>query len=132
MSDLGFQPHDEARHARDRHDQAVDDSARHADPERDEKHDRQRDVRMVHVQHAGRVGGDAEHRPDREVDVARNDDDRLADREQGDDRRARKNLLDVRRAEEEVVVDRRRADDDDQREHDAELTEAQEQLREHV
>ena len=73
-----------------------------------EKDDGERDVRVVHVQHAGRVGGDPEDRPDREVDVPGDDDDRLADREQRDDRGAREDLLEVRGAEEEVVVERRR------------------------
>ncbi len=83
---------------------------------------------MVHVEHPGRVRRDAEHGADREVDVARDDHDRLADREQRDDRRAREDLLDVRRAEEVRIVDRGRADDEHEREHDAELAEAQQRL----
>ena len=44
--------------------------------------DQDRDVRMALEEQAGRVGGEAEHRADREVDVARDDHHRLADREQ--------------------------------------------------
>ena len=63
-----------------------------------------------HERRAGHAGGgrtarrpvrrEAEHRADREVDVARDDHDRLADREQRDDRRAREQLLQARRADE--------------------------------
>ena len=45
---------------------------------------------------------------------------------------AGEDLLDVRGAEEEVVVDRGRADDDHEREHDAELAEAEQELRDRV
>ena len=87
---------------------------------------------MVHVQHPGRVRGDPEDRPDREVDVPGDDDDRLADREQRDDGGAREDLLDVRGAEEEMVVERGPADHDHEREDDAELSEPQEELGERV
>src|SRR2546423_12782630 len=87
---------------------------------------------MMRVEHPDRVRGDAEHRADREVDVSRDDDDGFADREQGDDRGAREQLLDARGAEEEVVVDRGRTDDDHQREDDAELPEAEQKLRDVV
>ena len=83
-------------------------------------------MRVVHVEHTGRIRGDAEHRPDREVDVPGDDHDRLADCEQGDDRRARKDLLHVRRTEEVRIVDRRRGDDNDESENDAELTKPEE------
>ena len=86
-------------------------------------------MRMVHVELTGRICGDAEHRSDGKVDVARDDDDGLPDREKSDDRCARKDLLHIRRAEEEVIVDRRRTDHEHECEHDAELTEAEHRLR---
>src|SRR5262249_48385442 len=67
-----------------------------------------------------------------EGEVSRDDQHRLADRAQRDDRSGGEDLLDVRRAEEAVVVDRRRRDDDREREHDPELAEAEEELGERV
>ena len=49
---------------------------------RDENDDQDRDVRMLDEEHPDGVGGEAENRADREVDVARDDHHRLADREQ--------------------------------------------------
>ena len=94
-------------------------------PSRHDEDEHQRDVRVVAEQDAGGVGRDAEHRPDREVDVAGDDHDRLADREERDDRRTREQLLHARGAEEVGVVDGRRADDEDEGEDDPELAEAQ-------
>ena len=60
---------------------------------------------VVGEQHAGREGGDAEHRADREVDVAGDDDDRLADREQRDDRDVEQDVAQVLRVEEARLGD---------------------------
>ena len=67
---------------------------------------------MAGVELTGRISGNAEHRPDREVDVACDDDDSLADREERDDGRGGQHLLDVREAEEPVIVDRRSTHDE--------------------
>ena len=122
----------EARHAGDGDDRAVDDPAGHADAEPGEHDDQDRDVRMPLEEQAGGVGGQAEHGADREVDVARDDHHRLADREQADDRRAADDLLQVRRAHEVRVVDRGHEDDERERQHDPELAEAEHELGERV
>ena len=57
--------------------------------------DQDRRCRVVLEEVADDVGGQAEHRADRQVDVAGDDDHRLADAEQGDERGAGEQLLDA-------------------------------------
>ena len=64
---------------------------------------------MVDEQPAGEVGREAEDRADREVDVAGDDHDRLADREEQQDRRREQQVAQAVGAEQEGrVLDRGR------------------------
>src|SRR3954452_24450289 len=78
----GGQGHDEARHVQQSGDGAVDrtDEGADADAERIRKVDGR--VGVVHEQVAGHVGREAQHRTDGQVDVACDDDHRLARTEQ--------------------------------------------------
>src|SRR5262245_54970760 len=120
--------HDEARHARDRHDRPLDDPPAEPDERRDQEDDDGRDVLVVDEHDAGRVGGDADDRADGQVHVAGDDDQRLPDGEQADDRGAGEDLLEARDLDEPWVLDRRRPDHERERHQDAELAEAQERL----
>ena len=82
------QRHDQAGDAGERDDRPVDRTEAGADRQREQENDRHRDVRVMPVERPACVRRDAEHRSDREVDVAGDHDDGLADREQRDDRRA--------------------------------------------
>src|SRR3954452_1156802 len=117
----------ERRHARERDHRAVQQAEERAEQDPGGERDRDRDV-VVGEQDAGRERGDAEHRADREVDVARDHDDRLADRQQRDDRDIEQDVADVLGVE-EARVDRRRAEDDDREDADeADLARADERV----
>ena len=103
----------------DGHPRPRDHHAVHQPEERAEQHpadEHERDRHAVVGEHdAGRERGDAEDRADAEVDVARDDDDRLADREQRHDRDVEQDVAQVLRVEEARLGD---ADaDHEDREH---------------
>ena len=122
------QGHHQARDAEHRGDESVDRADRRADDEAEGERDQDRRAGMVAEEHADRVGGQSEHRPDRQVDVARDDHHRLADAEQGDERGPGEQLLDARLVGEVGVLDRGQAEHDEQGEHQAGLAGAQQQL----
>ena len=103
-------------------------AAGHADRESGEEHQRDWDARMG----AEEVGGDerrqADHRPDREIDVARQDDHRLAQREQGEDRRVHQDELDVREVDEARLDARGHDHEQCQHRDDSELAHAEDEV----
>ena len=105
----------EARDPPDRRQRPVHDPARDADADADEERDhdrgRARDPVQVAEHRPRRVGGQAEHGADRQVDVPRDDDHRLAEREQGQDRPVAEDDVDLLAAEEPRL---HRGRDDDQ------------------
>src|SRR4051794_36592018 len=107
---------DQRWHAGQRHHRAVQQPEERAEEDAGGEGDGDRDV-VVGEEHAGRERADPEHRADGQVDVARDDDDRLADREQRDDRDVEQDVADVLRVE-EARVDGRRAQDDDREDAD--------------
>src|SRR3954454_10566071 len=120
---------DQRWHAGQRHHRAVQQPEERAEEDAGGEGDGDRDV-VVGEEHAGRERADPEHRADGQVDVARDDDDRLADREQRDDRDVEQDVADVLRVE-EARVDGRRAQDDDREDADeARLAGADERVHE--
>ena len=88
----------------------------------EQEHDDDRDAGQVDEQPTGQVGGQAEDRADRQVDVAGDDDDRLADGDEHEDRRREQQVAPAVGAEQEVrVLGRRHDDDEDEGEEDAGL-----------
>ena len=80
-----------------------------------------RRVRVVDEEVTDEVGRQPEDRPDREVDVPRDDDERLSRAEQGDQRGSGEQLLDARPVGEGVVLPRGQHEHEDDRDDDAEL-----------
>ena len=80
----------------------------------------------------GEVGGEAEHRAHRQVDVPGEHDHRLADREQREHGRVEQDELELRQAE-EARLDRRRHDHEQQEDgDDPELPDPEDQVDEAV
>ena len=92
--------------------QAVDGAKPGADEQPDDDGQPDREIGVVAEDVADDVGDQADRRGDRKVDVARQDDQRLADGDDGDDRDGNKDLADVAGAEVAGCLD---ADDDDDR-----------------
>ena len=76
---------------------------------------------MVAEEIGGQERRQAQHRADRQVDVAREDDHRLAEREQREDRRVDEDELDVREVEEARLDARGHEHEQDEHGDDAEL-----------
>ncbi len=122
------QGHHQARDAEDGGDESVDRADRRADDDAEGERDQDRRAGMVAEEHADRVGGQSEHRPERQVDVAGDDHHRLADAEEGDERGPGEQLLDARLVGEVRVLDRGQPEHDEQGEHEAGLAGTQQQL----
>ena len=116
----------ERRHLAVRHQQSVDQAEDRAEQQAggDHRHDRQ--ARVVDEEAAGEVGGERHHRADRQVDVAGDDHDALADGQQHQDRRVQQEVAPAVGAEEEaVVLAGREHDDRDQDQEDRQLAGAE-------
>jgi hypothetical protein len=85
---------------------------------------------MRREQVAGHEGGEAEDRADRQVDVARDDDERLAGGQDREDRRVQREVAQGVGLDEPRLHDRGHGDQDREGGDDAELADAEHPLRE--
>src|SRR5215207_5113687 len=120
--------HDERGHLPPRHEDPVEQPARRPERDAEQEHDRQRKAGMLRQQVPGEVGAQPEHRADREVDVARDEHERLAGGEDREDRRVEREIAQRVGLDEARLEDR--GDRDQQREchDDAELADAEHPL----
>jgi hypothetical protein len=89
------------------------------EPHGEDDHNRRAARRLERV--AGHEGGQAHDRADREIDIAGDDDDGLADREHHQDGGVQQQVLDALPVQEAWRLDGRRDDEQRQGERDAEL-----------
>src|SRR5712692_2455144 len=73
-------------------------------------------------------GREAEHRSHGQIDVARQDDERLSERKQREDRRVDEDELDVRRVDEAWLGNSRHCDEENEYRDDAELADAEHEV----
>src|SRR3954447_18561118 len=123
--------HHQRRHAAQRDQRAVDRAEAGADRDAQDDDERDRDARVVAEQGPDGQRGEAQDRADREVDVARDDDDRLPDGQHRDDRHVERDVAQVLAVEEAVVVERGADHEDRQHADQAQLAYAQQRV-EHV
>src|SRR4051812_1938397 len=122
------QRHDERGHLAPGGEDPVEQPARRAQRDRQQEHQRQRHARMLGEQVAGQEGGEPDDRADREVDVARDDHERLADREDREDRRVEREDAQRGGLEEARLEDAGDGDQQRERDDDAELADAEDAL----
>src|SRR5690606_34600336 len=123
----GAERDDECRDPGERHDGPVDQAEDRACRDGDQGDDGDRQVRRVEEQASGEGGGQAEHGTHGEVDVARDDDDRLPHGEHDEDRGREQQVAPPARAEQEARLDQGgHADDGEECEGDTGLATAQE------
>src|SRR4051794_28430501 len=120
--------HHERRHAPEADQRAVDGAEARADGHGDRDDQRDRDARVVGEERAGGERGEAEHRAHRQVDVAADDDDGLADGEQRDERDVEPDVAQVLRREVARLGQVGAADEQRERHEQPELAHAEDQL----
>src|SRR3954454_2205584 len=118
------------RHLGDGDDGAVERAADRADRHAREYDEHDRCIRRLDQQRPRRVGGQTQHRADREVDVAGDDHDGLAGGEDGDDRGREEQVAEVLRRQEARVGDLRDHQQQEERSEDAHLPHRDEPLHE--
>src|SRR5262245_7145611 len=111
----------ECRHPGGRDEPTVDRAAGRAEGGGHDDGDRDGQARGGQEQAAGGEGGQSQHRSDRQVDVAGDDDDRLPDRGDGEDRGPEQQVLDALRGQEAWVGHGRDPDQQHEGGEDAEL-----------
>src|SRR5207253_6101073 len=109
---------------------SADEPGGDAETEAGEEYDRDRDAWKLAEHVAADVGGEPEDGADREIDVPRDHDHRLAEREQGEDRRVDQDEADVVEREEARLEGRRHEHEDPERGEDAELAQPVDPLNE--
>src|SRR4051795_6030186 len=119
------QRHDERRHLPPGGEEAVEQPAGRAHRDREHEHERQRHAGVLGEQVAGEEGGEPDDRADRQVDVARDDHERLADGEDREDRRVEREVAQRRRLDEARLEDAGDRDQQRERDDDAELADAE-------
>src|SRR4051794_20731817 len=122
------QRHDERRHLAPSGEEAVEQPAGGAHRDRQQEHQRQRHAGVLGEQVAGEEGGEPDDRADRQVDVARDDHERLADGEDREDRRVEREVAQRRRLDEARLEDAGDRDQQRERDDDAELADAEDAL----
>src|SRR3954470_18029267 len=122
------QRHDERRPLAPGGEEAVEQPARRAHQDRQQEHQRQGHARMLGEQVAGQEGGEPDDRADRQVDVARDDHERLADREDREDRRVEREVAQRGGLQEARLEDAGEGDPQRERDDDAELADAEDAL----
>src|SRR4051794_8524774 len=124
----GAQRDDERRHAAVGDEHAVQRTSRRAEPHPEEEDDGDRQRRMVAQQRPGHEGAQREHRADREVDVARDEHERLTCREDGEDGRVEREVAQRVGVQEARLDDRGDGDEQRQRADDAHLADAEDDV----
>src|SRR3954468_9503119 len=123
------QRHDECGDLAPCRQHSVEQSAGGAERDAQDEDGHERHPRVLGEQVTGQEGGQAEHRALREVDVAGDDDQRLACGEDGEDRRVDREVAQRVRVDETRLQDRGHRDQDRQRDEDAELADTEHPLR---
>src|SRR3954469_14210706 len=121
---------DERGHLPERHEDAVEHAAGGAEEDAEQHDDNDRHARVRGQEVAGHEGGEPEHRADRQVDVAGDDDERLAGGEDREDRRVQREVAQRVGVDEPRLDDRGHRDERDERDDDAELAHPEDELRE--
>src|SRR6476469_1251868 len=116
------------RHLRDGDERAVDGPAHRAERDAGEHHHDDRKILVDEEELPGQVGGQAHDRPDRQVDVAGDHEQRLPDREQRDDRGVQEQVVDPLPGQEGRPRDRRGGHHRDERDDDAQLASGERRL----